>query len=105
MNKPTLLTPEETDQALAELNAGALEPWEIKDGKLLRRYDFKSFSDAFAFMTQTALECEKLDHHPRWVNVWKVVEISLFTFKVRGLTQRDFALSTRMEAIAKKLLA
>ena len=104
MDKRTLYTQEQVDAALVTLNAEALVPWEIKDNKLLRRYDFKSFGDAMSFMTQIALDCEKLDHHPRWVNVWNVVEVSLFTFKVKGLTLLDFDLSNRMEKLAKRLL-
>ena len=105
MSRRTLLTREQIDQALGELNDGALAPWEIEDDKLLRRYDFRSFGDAMSFMTQIALDCEKLDHHPRWTNVWNVVEISLFTFKVKGLTELDFELSGRMERLARRLLA
>jgi len=105
MDKRTLFTQEQINDELAKLNAEALSPWEIKESKLLRRYDFRSFGDAISFIAQIALECEKLDHHPRWVNVWNVVEISLFTFKVKGFTQLDFELSTRMERLAKRLLA
>ena len=105
MGKRTLLTPEQIETSLAALNDESLTPWEIKDNKLLRRYDFKSFGDAMSFMTQIALDCEKLDHHPRWVNVWNVVEISLFTFHSKGLTELDFELSGRMERLAKRLLA
>jgi len=104
MSKRILLTKEQIDSALAELNANASAPWEIKDNKLLRRYDFKSFGDTISFITQIALDCEKLNHHPRWVNVWNVVEISLFTFKVKGLTELDFELSERMERLASRLL-
>ena len=105
MDKRIPLTKEQIDSALAELNAVASVPWEIKENKLLRRYDFKSFGDAISFMAQIALDCEKLDHHPRWVYVWNVVEISLFTFKVKGLTYLDFELSGRMERLANRLLA
>lgn len=105
MSQRTPLTKEQIDSALSELNAIASTPWEIKDDKLLRRYDFKSFGDAISFMAQIALDCEKLNHHPRWVNVWNVVEISLFTFKVKGLTELDFELSGRMERLANRLLA
>ena len=105
MSKPPLFTQEEMDKALAELNSNAFASWEIKDGKMLRRYDFKTFSDAFGFMTQTALECEKLDHDPRWVNVWNRVDVSLFTFGAGGITHLDFDLAGRMEPLAKKLLA
>jgi len=105
MSQRTPLTKEQIDSALSELNAIASTPWEIKDDKLLRRYDFKSFGDAISFMAQIALDCEKLNHHPRWVNVWNVVEISLFTFEVKGLTELDFELSGRMERLANRLLA
>ena len=60
MGKRTLLTPEQIETSLAALNDESLTPWEIKDNKLLRRYDFKSFGDAMSFMSQIALDCEKL---------------------------------------------
>ena len=104
MSRSPLLTPEEITKALERLNLDALAPWHINEGKMLRRYNFKSFSDAFGFMAQGALACEKLDHHPRWVNVYNVVEISLFTFRVKGLTHLDFDLADQLEALAKKLL-
>ena len=105
MSKPPLLSDQELDKSLAELNENALAPWVINDGKLNRRYDFSTFSDAFGFMTQAALECEILCHHPRWVNVWNVVEIGLYTHGAGGLTHLDFDLASRMEPLAKKLLA
>ncbi|MFT5447581.1 MAG: 4a-hydroxytetrahydrobiopterin dehydratase [Gammaproteobacteria bacterium] len=105
MSNRTPLTNEQINSALDNLNAIASAPWEIEENKLLRRYDFKSFGDAISFMAQIALDCEKLDHHPRWVNVWNMVEISLFTFKVKGLTELDFELSARMERLANRLLA
>ncbi|HCO60932.1 MAG TPA: pterin-4-alpha-carbinolamine dehydratase [Porticoccaceae bacterium] len=105
MNKPALLSEEEQAKRLAELNANAASPWEIKDGKLLRRYDFKDFVEAFGFMAQAALECEKLCHHPRWVNVWNVVEIGLYTHKSGGITHLDFELAGQMEPLAKRFLA
>ena len=105
MAKPPLLNQQELDQRLTQLNADALSPWEITDGKLLRRYEFKSFSDAFGFMTQSALACEVLSHHPRWVNVWNVVEIGLLTHRASGITHLDFDLAEQMEPLAKKLLA
>tara|TARA_B100000686_G_C16094166_1_gene620045 strand:- start:166 stop:486 length:321 start_codon:yes stop_codon:yes gene_type:complete len=104
-DKRQLLSPNEINTALKLLNEQSMSPWIITDGKLIRRYEFRSFSEAFSFMTQTAFDCERLDHHPRWVNVHKVVNISLFTFKVKGLTSLDFELSNQMEAIAKRLLA
>ena len=105
LDKRQLLSAQAVNDALVTLNADAVSPWEMHDNKLTRRYDFKTFDDAFSFMSHAALSCEKLDHHPRWTNVYNVVEISLFTFKVKGLTSLDFDLAHRMENFAKRLLA
>ena len=105
MSKPPLLNQTEIDQSLAQLNTDALAPWVAADGKLSRRYEFKSFIDAFGFMTQAAIACEVMSHHPRWVNVWNVVEIDLLTHRSGGITHLDFELAGQMEPLAKKLLA
>ncbi len=105
MAKPPVLNQNELEQSLVQLNAEALDPWVVADGKLSRRYEFKSFIDAFGFMSQTAIVCEVMDHHPRWVNVWNVVEIDLLTHRSGGITHVDFELAAKMEPLAKKLLA
>lgn len=105
MAKSPVLNQDELDQSLARLNADALVPWVVADGKLSRRYEFKHFIDAFGFMSQAAIVCEVMDHHPRWVNVWNVVEIDLLTHSVGGITHLDFHLAGKMEPLAKKLLA
>ncbi|HQD09337.1 MAG TPA: 4a-hydroxytetrahydrobiopterin dehydratase, partial [Flavihumibacter sp.] len=44
--------------------------WQEKDNALYRRFEFADFSAAFAFMTRVALAAEKMNHHPRWTNVY-----------------------------------
>jgi 4a-hydroxytetrahydrobiopterin dehydratase len=53
--------------------------WKEKDNKLYKKFEFKDFSEAFAFMTRVALAAEKMDHHPLWTNVYNKVEIWLNT--------------------------
>jgi 4a-hydroxytetrahydrobiopterin dehydratase len=53
--------------------------WTEADNKLYRKFKFKDFSEAFAFMTRVALEAEKMNHHPLWTNVYNTVEIWLNT--------------------------
>ena len=43
--------------------------WEEKDNALHTSLKFKNFREAFAFMTEVTIECEKLNHHPRWTNI------------------------------------
>src|SRR6478736_4037387 len=53
--------------------------WKEADNKLYRSFEFKDFSQAFAFMTRVALEAEKMNHHPLWTNVYNKVDIWLST--------------------------
>lgn len=95
-----LLDSQQLEAGLRELNQAALEPWAITDGRLHRRYRFPSFSAAFGFMAQAALVCETMSHHPKWTNVWDVVEIDLLTHRAKGITHLDFELAAAMEGIA-----
>jgi 4a-hydroxytetrahydrobiopterin dehydratase len=54
-----------------------LSGWQLKDGKLHKVYSFKNFVEAFGFMTTAALIAEKMNHHPEWTNVYKVVTVNL----------------------------
>jgi len=83
--------------AIAEAMAG-LDGWTLAaDGLSIgRTFTFKNFSEAFAFMTRSALAAEKLDHHPEWSNVYKTVAVRLTTHDAGGLTALDFELAKRM---------
>ena len=74
--------------------------WEEKENTLHRKFKFKNFSEAFAFMTRVAIEAEKLDHHPRWENVWNTVEIWLNTHSAGDIvTEKDRELAKRIDAL------
>lgn len=80
----------------------ALPGWSVsRDGEAIKRkFEFKNFSEAFAFMTRCALAAEKLDHHPEWSNVYKTVDVELTTHDAGGLTELDFELAKRMNKYA-----
>jgi len=72
--------------------------WEEKDDKLYRKFKFKDFSEAFAFMTKVALAAEKMDHHPLWTNVYNTVEIWLNTHSEGDIvTEKDRKLATLID--------
>jgi len=74
--------------------------WKETDNKLYRRFEFRNFSEAFAFMTRVAIEAEKMDHHPLWTNVWNTVEIWLSTHDAGNLvTEKDRKLAQRIDAL------
>lgn len=77
-----------------------LPHWSLVSGKLHRELKFANFVEAFGFMTQVALLAEKADHHPEWFNVYNRVSIDLTTHDAGGISARDFALATQIDALA-----
>jgi len=68
--------------------------WNEENNKLHKKFEFKDFSAAFAFMTRVALAAEKMDHHPLWTNVYNKVEIWLNTHDAGNtVTEKDRKLS------------
>ena len=75
--------------------------WEEKNNTLYRKFQFKNFSEAFAFMTRVAIEAEKMDHHPDWSNVYNTVEIRLSTHSAGDVvTDKDRKLAQKIDALA-----
>ena len=74
--------------------------WKESDNKLYRRFEFRNFSEAFAFMTRVAMEAEKIDHHPLWTNVWNTVEIWLSTHDAGNVvTEKDRKLAQKIDSL------
>lgn len=76
--------------------------WAMVEGRdaIHKAYKFKSFIQAFGFMTQSAIWAEKLKHHPEWANVYNTVDVTLTTHDVDGLSELDVKLAKRMDTIA-----
>ena len=73
--------------------------WEEKDNSLYRKFQFKDFNEAFSFMTRVALIAEKMDHHPKWTNVWNTVEIWLSTHDAGNtVTDKDRKLAKAIDS-------
>jgi len=74
--------------------------WTEKDSSLYRKFEFKDFNEAFAFMTRVALVAEKMDHHPKWTNVWNTVEVWLSTHDAGNVvTEKDRKLADKINAL------
>lgn len=74
--------------------------WQEKENTLYRSFEFKDFSEAFAFMTQVALVAEKHNHHPTWKNAYNKVEIWLSTHDAGNIiTDKDRILAEMIDKI------
>ncbi len=79
-----------------------LPHWQLVAGReaIYRKIEFTDFNEAFGFISQVAMQAEKLDHHPEWANVWRRVEITLTTHSAGGLTQLDISLARFIDTAA-----
>lgn len=86
------------ESALAELSEAGWTPVEGRDA-ISKSFKFKSFVEAFGWMTRAALHAEKLNHHPEWFNVYNRVEVTLSTHDVDGLSELDLKLAKRLDSL------
>jgi 4a-hydroxytetrahydrobiopterin dehydratase len=78
--------------------------WKEENNTLYKKFVFKNFSEAFAFMTRVAIEAEKMGHHPRWSNVWNTVEIWLNTHSAGNIvTDKDRELAKKIDSLITPL--
>ena len=92
---------EQLDEAERAAALDRLDEWDFDEARdaLTRQFVFGNFSEAFAFMARVALLAEKADHHPEWSNVYNRVDIALTTHDAGGLSHRDVAMATAIDAL------
>lgn len=69
---------------------------------ITKSYQFKSFAQAWGWMSEIALRAEKMNHHPEWFNVYGKVDVLLTTHSCDGLSDLDIKLATAMDAAASR---
>ena len=79
----------EIREAIEELDSG----WEVKEGKIVKSFQFPSFMKAIV----VAKIAEKVNHHPIITINWKTVKLSLKSFDVDAITERDINLAKEIE--------
>jgi 4a-hydroxytetrahydrobiopterin dehydratase len=92
------LSPEARAKALKDLSG-----WSDVPGRdaITKSFKFKSFNEAFGFMSRVALAAEKMDHHPEWSNVYNKIDVVLATHDAGGVTELDVKLAAKMDLFAK----
>ena len=77
--------------------------WQELDNSLQATFQFKDFSQAFAFMTEVAIVAEKQNHHPWWSNVWNTVNLKLNTHDAGDIvTDKDHKLAKSITSIYER---
>lgn len=74
--------------------------WELSldNTKISRKYQFKNFTEALAFVNKVGAIAESEGHHPDIHIVdFKFVEIDLSTHAIGGLSQNDFIVAAKID--------
>lgn len=83
------------ERVLSEL--AKLDGWELRDGRLRKRYTFRTFLRAIAFVNSVAYLSEGAGHHPDITINYNKVTIRLITHSGNALTDRDFSLAAAID--------
>lgn len=87
----------------AHLPALGLTGWAAAPGgsdAIRKVWAFRTFSEAWAFMSRAALAAEKANHHPDWTNRFNIVDVTLTTHDCDGLSQLDLDLARKLDRYA-----
>jgi 4a-hydroxytetrahydrobiopterin dehydratase len=77
-----------------------LKGWEVAEGHHLRKaFEFKDFREALNFVNRTGELAEEQGHHPDIFFGWGHAEVSIWTHKIDGLTESDFILAAKIDAL------
>ena len=93
----TPLSPEDIEKRLLRF-----PDWVYDDKAIHAEFEFENFKDCFSAMSRIAFECEALNHHPNWTNVYNVLSVSLSTHDAGGVTEKDFELAEAIELIVEE---
>ncbi len=88
------LTEEQIARALETLN-----DWEVQDDFITKEYEFDDFKQSLDFVNRVGTLAEAADHHPDIIFGYGYAEVALTTHDAEGLTQNDFDLAKKIDAL------
>ena len=94
-------TPAFTKDQITE-HLAAVPEWKLSDdGKLIRRkYKFKDFVSAMAFLQKVGVLAEDEGHHPDLhLTGYKNVAVELTTHAIGGLSANDFIVAAKIDKL------
>jgi 4a-hydroxytetrahydrobiopterin dehydratase len=96
MAKPTKLSEQKIQHGL-----GKLTGWKYDRNVLTKEFTLSSFTGAAKFIAEIAPIANRMDHHPDLkLYRYKRVKIMLTTHDAGGITQKDFKLAAKIDALA-----
>jgi 4a-hydroxytetrahydrobiopterin dehydratase len=77
-----------------------LDGWERSGDAIVKQFDNGDFKGSVDFVDRLTPEAEEMNHHPDLEISWKTVTVTITTHSEGGLTENDFQLARRIDALA-----
>ncbi len=78
----------------------------LDDGRRIeRRFRFKTYAQAFAFVGRVSAIAEAENHHPDIAFGWGYATLSLQTHAIKGLHRNDFILAAKVDQLTGPTMA
>lgn len=91
-------TPPLKGKELENLFRDLEEGWELIDEKKIEKtYRFKDFKGALAYVNDIGKIAEEEGHHPDIFLSWGKVKVTLWTHKIKGLSESDFIMAAKCD--------
>jgi 4a-hydroxytetrahydrobiopterin dehydratase len=89
------LSDAEIDERLSAMNG-----WERSGEAIVKQFDNGDFKGSVDFVNRLTPEAEEMNHHPDLEISWSTVTVTITTHSQGGLTENDFELARRIDALA-----
>jgi 4a-hydroxytetrahydrobiopterin dehydratase len=73
----------------------------INEHHIVRTSTFSDFKQALDFVNRVGALAEAQGHHPDILLAWGKAEITLWTHKIDGLTESDFIMAAKIDALTE----
>ena len=73
--------------------------WEREGDALVHEFEFANFVGSVDFVNRITPIAEEMNHHPDLEISWKSVTVTITTHSEGGLTEGDFELASRIDAL------
>lgn len=87
-----------SDERVREL-LPQIPAWNLEGKMLKRTFRFKNFVKLMEFVNQMAKIAEDEGHHPDFSVHYNILDVSVWTHAVNGLTENDFILATKIDGV------
>ena len=90
-----LLSEDEIKERLKELSG-----WRHRGEYIVKSFDRGDFVGSVKFVDSLVGPAEEMGHHPDIAISWSQVEVAISTHSQGGITENDFELAKKVEALA-----